>query len=221
MDKEITFILEPDNGKMTAEVSAISRELLTDLSGDLGASKKVNCAKPVEGGNSAQQHQKAIDLFDSQYVWLHQIYHDSVVDGPGRRSVIQLAGCSIRCVGCYVPETHDRKNGTKVSITFVVAEILKEKERMDGVTILGGEPFDQTCALAELVARLKGIGRNITLYTGNTIEALINRKDPCIDYILTHIDLLIDGPFLISETKNVQEYRGSGNQRLISTISPS
>jgi len=216
MSKEITFILEPDKGKLTAEISRISKETFTGLRCDLGAFKKVNCAKPVESENLEQQRQK--EVFDRESIWLYRIYHDSVVDGPGRRSVIQLAGCSIRCVGCYVPETHDRQNGTKVSFGYVISEILKEKDRMDGVTILGGEPFDQTRALAELVARLKGFGLDITVYTGNKIEVLIGRKDPCIDYVLTHIDLLIDGPFLISDTANAQEYKGSGNQRLIGRV---
>jgi len=83
------------------------------------------------------------------------------------------------------------------------------------VTILGGEPFDQSGPVAELVFRLKHHGLHVTIYSGYTIEALIQRKDPNIDFILTHKDLLIDGPFVRQLGNNAGEYRGSRNQRFI------
>ena len=63
--------------------------------------------------------------------------------------------------------------------------------------------------------RLKRYGLHLTTYTGYTVEALIDRKDPNVDYILTHTDLLIDGPFVKQLSTNAGEYRGSRNQRLI------
>lgn len=101
-----------------------------------------------------------------------------------------------------------------VSVSYVVSEILKEKDSCNGVTILGGEPFDQSPVVAELVSRLKHHGLHVTVYSGFTIEQLINKKDRCIDYILTHIDLLIDGPFLTGSRSGAGEYRGSTNQRV-------
>jgi anaerobic ribonucleoside-triphosphate reductase activating protein len=83
------------------------------------------------------------------------------------------------------------------------------------VTILGGEPFDQSRPVAELVFRLKRHGLHVTIYSGYTIEALIQRKDPNIDFILTHKDLLIDGPFVRQLGNNAGEFRGSRNQRFI------
>jgi anaerobic ribonucleoside-triphosphate reductase activating protein len=53
------------------------------------------------------------------------------------------------------------------------------------------------------------------IYSGYTIEALIQRKDPNINYILTHIDLLIDGPFVRQLGEGAGEYRGSQNQKII------
>ncbi|HQU93730.1 MAG TPA: 4Fe-4S cluster-binding domain-containing protein, partial [Pyrinomonadaceae bacterium] len=127
MSKEITFILEPDNGKLTTEVSDISTNVLTDLRDDLGISRSVNCGKPFEGDVLQPIQPTSLISDNSQSIWLYRIYHNSVVDGPGRRSVIQVAGCSIRCPGCHLPETHERNNGRKVSISYVVSEILKEK----------------------------------------------------------------------------------------------
>lgn len=99
MSKEITFILEPDNGKVTTEVSGIPAEMLTQIRSDLGDSQNVNCAKPLQARVSKLPETTYSTSDGSQSIWLYRIYHNSVVDGPGRRSVIQVAGCSIRCPG--------------------------------------------------------------------------------------------------------------------------
>ncbi len=215
MSKEITFILEPDNGKMTAEVSGISPEMLTDLRGVLHTGQNVNCGKPLEEDLAEPLNHMNFVLGDNQSIWLHRIYHNSVVDGPGRRSVVQVAGCSIRCLGCYVPQTHKREKGALVSISSIFSEIVRNRVNHDGVTILGGEPFDQPGPVAEFVSRLKRHELHITIYSGYTLEALIERKDPNVDFILTHTDLLIDGPFLSQLGQDAGEYRGSRNQRMI------
>jgi anaerobic ribonucleoside-triphosphate reductase activating protein len=114
-----------------------------------------------------------------------------------------------------VPQTHTLENGELVSVSSVVATVLARREEHDGVTILGGEPFDQPESVAELVSRLKNHGIHTVVYSGFTIEQLIQRKLPAIDYILTHTDLLIDGPFISEMRDGAGEYRGSRNQQLI------
>jgi len=214
MSKEITFILEPDSGKLTTEVSGISVAVLTGLRDDLGTSQNVNCGKPLQGDALKLPASNDATSDDNQSIWLYRIYHNSVVDGPGRRSVVQVSGCSIRCPGCYVPDTHDRHNGDLVSVSSIAREVLSRSAEHDGVTILGGEPFDQAGPVAELVSRLNRFNQQILVYSGNTLGTLIARHDPCVDYILTHIDVLIDGPFEHSLTSWTGEYRGSSNQRL-------
>lgn len=214
MSKEITFTLEPDNGKLTTEVSGISTDILTDLRFDLGTSQNVNCGKPVEWVTESIEEVDSI-ADNSQSVWLYRIYHDSVVDGPGRRSVIQVAGCSIRCKGCYVPDTHDRQNGSLILVGSIVQEIISRSRAHDGVTILGGEPFDQPNAVAEIVFRLKRLGQDILIYSGYTVENLVKKNNASIDYILTHVDKLIDGPFIYHLSNQAGEFRGSTNQKSI------
>jgi anaerobic ribonucleoside-triphosphate reductase activating protein len=94
-------------------------------------------------------------------------------------------------------------------------EIISYRADHDGVTILGGEPFDQPEPVAELVSRMKDRGIHVTVYSGYTIEQLIGRRAPSVDYILAHIDLLIDGPFIGSMRDGAGEYRGSRNQRIV------
>lgn len=221
MKNELVFVLEPDAGRVTVEISRIPKTVTNSLENDLGNGSSINCGKPThdepaeaKGEASRFLHSERIPE-DNFSIWLYRLYHNSTVDGPGRRSVIQVAGCSIRCPGCYVPQTHERHNGTLVPISSVVAEIIANRSAHDGVTILGGEPFDQPGPVAELVSRLKRLGIHITVYSGNTIETLSGRNDANIQYILTHVDLLIDGPFISGHSKNAGEYSGSGNQRFL------
>jgi len=220
MNNEVVFVLEPDAGRVTVEISQAPGRVVNDLAQDLGRRLGLNCAKPASDRrhlpvlqpSPASENESKTDPFS---IWLYRLYHNSVVDGPGRRSVIQTAGCSIRCRQCFVPQTHDRKNGALVPLSSILKEIISYGADHDGVTILGGEPFDQPEPVAELVSRLKDRGIHITVYSGYTIEQLIERRASSVDYILTHIDLLIDGPFIGSMRDGAGEYRGSRNQRIV------
>ena len=221
MSKELVFVLEPDLGRITVEISQASKQAVDGLAADLGTRVNLNCAKPAENSRRTlpvlprQRTSSKQTESDEFSIWLYRLYHHSTVDGPGRRSVVQVSGCSIRCVGCHVPQTHEREDGTLTSIHLIVDEIIDNRDVHDGVTILGGEPFDQPGPVAELISRLKGLSLDITIYSGYTLEELIGRKDPNIDFILTHTDLLIDGPFLARLGQDAGEYRGSRNQKLI------
>lgn len=224
MSKEVVFVLEPDTGRVTVEFSQVSTRTVDELVDDLGTRVNLNCAKPVEKERYLPVLQTGLPTMpentdsDAFSIWLYRIYHNSVADGPGRRSVIQTSGCSIRCEGCFVPQTHLQENGKLVSISSIVSEVLANRYNHDGVTILGGEPFDQPESVAELVSRLKRQGIPVTVYSGYTIEQLVRKRLPSIDYILTHLDLLIDGPFFGGMQDAAGEYRGSQNQRLIGNV---
>jgi anaerobic ribonucleoside-triphosphate reductase activating protein len=221
---EIVFVIEPDSGRVTVESSQAAEEIAREIRQDLGQADNVNCARPAESfrqrskdcvktpGN--QEHESPLNISPDS-IHLFRLYHNSTVDGPGRRSVVQVAGCSIRCPGCYVPETHEREGGKLTPVDSIVAEIDKKSGEHDGVTIIGGEPFDQAEALASLVIKLKARNYHLTVYSGYTFEQLTARKDESVDLILSNIDLLIDGAFDRNLAKNAGEYRGSSNQRLI------
>lgn len=216
-EAEIVFILEPDAGRVTVETSRASANLAKEIERDLGQGSVVNCARPIfrNGKSAAGISGEAMPDADNQHLYLFRLYHDSIVDGFGRRSVVQVAGCSIRCIGCYVPETHGRENGRLTSIEEIVAAIDAQRERHDGVTILGGEPFDQATSLEILVEKLKAKNYHVAVYTGYTLENLLARDEECVNRILAKIDLLIDGAFDRNLTRGAGEYRGSSNQRLI------
>lgn len=215
---EIVFILEPDAGRVTVESSQADVGINKTIQKDLGTASVLNCARPqpedqkpyadtisAESQNGSQR--------DS--IYLYRIYHRSTVDGPGRRSVVQVAGCSIRCAGCYVPETHERASGALTSIERIVSEIDKRSGEHDGVTILGGEPFDQPESLRILVEKLKAKGYHLVIYSGYTLESLLARESKSVNRVLAATDLLVDGGFVRELASGAGEYRGSRNQRLI------
>lgn len=220
MKREIVFILEPDAGRVTVESSQAAVSVVKEMTLDLGQGSNVNCARPQVSSeksekDSTRQFSGEESESSSDWIYLYRIYHHSTVDGPGRRSVVQVAGCSIRCPNCYIPETHQRANGRLTSIDEIISEIDKRSGEHDGVTILGGEPFDQTESLESLVARLKAKSYHLTVYSGYTLEDLLARNDSNVNSILSNTDLLIDGAFKRELVRSAGEYRGSSNQRLI------
>lgn len=140
------------------------------------------------------------------------IIDDSVVDGPGVRYTIFTQGCAHNCPGCHNPETHDYAGGTGVKIDDLMADIVRSKY-IKGVTLSGGEPFDQPEALAELVARLKNKGYNVLLFSGYTFEEIV--RDAVKLQALGYADTLIDGRFDMRKRTQTLRFRGSSNQRVI------
>ncbi|HNY12877.1 MAG TPA: 4Fe-4S single cluster domain-containing protein [Candidatus Wallbacteria bacterium] len=128
-----------------------------------------------------------------------------------RRLGIWFQGCSIHCEGCINKDTwpFDEKHKILLSDLRDRLNIFKSK-RVDGVTITGGEPFDQPAALIKLVKYLRGItDGDIFVYSGYRYEYL-SRKFPAI---LSKIDVLVSEPFAENETDRLI-WRGSDNQKI-------
>src|SRR5262245_58670197 len=210
MSDAITAIIDPITGDLVLEGISPHDPILVDL---LDEGEPVNC------GRATARQQVALRRSEQGPVRVAAIWHGSVTEGPGRRSVVQLQGCSIRCPGCYVPHTHDAWGGTPMHVADVVETLLDPASGpRDGVTILGGEPFDQHLPLLCLVQALSLAGVHVTVYSGYSIEQL-HAWDYARRLILPHIDLLIEGPFVKALATGAGEWRGSTNQRIISNPS--
>ncbi|MDW7728555.1 MAG: 4Fe-4S single cluster domain-containing protein [Bacillota bacterium] len=144
------------------------------------------------------------------------IQYDSIVDGPGIRLALFVQGCSHRCPGCHNPETHDPRGGKPVEIVQLI-EIIDNCNNIDGVTISGGEPFEQAEPVAALADAVTEKGLDLVVYSGYYFENLLNKSliDQNIYSILAKGRLLIDGPFLENESDLTLPFRGSRNQRII------
>ncbi|WP_214847954.1 anaerobic ribonucleoside-triphosphate reductase activating protein [Exiguobacterium sp. s193] len=144
-------------------------------------------------------------------VRLLSIVADSVVDGPGLRTVIFFAGCPHRCRGCHNPSSWSPEAGTHYSTRDVIKWVKEIGSKR--ITLSGGEPFAQREALEQLVLVLRP-DHEIYLYTGYRIEHLINDERAC--RILQKVDCLIDGPYMEQLHDTSLAIRGSTNQRILS-----
>ncbi len=144
---------------------------------------------------------------------LSGIVSDSIVDGPGIRTTVFSQGCPHHCPGCHNPETWEFGAGTPMEEGTVV-DIVRSNPLCRGVTFSGGEPFAQAEAFAKLAAMLKEAGYEVASYSGYTFEQLLNGT-PGQRQLLAHIDILIDGPFLLAERSLELNFRGSRNQRIL------
>jgi anaerobic ribonucleoside-triphosphate reductase activating protein len=139
---------------------------------------------------------------------------DSIVDGPGIRFTVFAQGCSFGCPGCQNPQTHAFGAGADRSVGELVAEI-RRNPLVRGVTFSGGDPFFQAEGFAALAAALESLGYELASYTGFTWEALASRGTPAQRELLSHLDVLVDGPFMIERRDLELRFRGSSNQRII------
>ncbi len=134
------------------------------------------------------------------------------VEGPGIRACIQVQGCPIRCDGCAVPQTWPDESGRLVDTATLAGEILSDPY-VEGVTFLGGEPFAQSSALADIGRRVQSYGMSVVAFTGYTLEDLRSAKRDDYDELLAVTDLLIDGPFQKDSVEFSRPWVGSSNQR--------
>lgn len=143
---------------------------------------------------------------------LNRICYPVTTLGYGERIGVWVQGCSRNCLGCMSPEMQPY-TGSQCNIDSVLNHLPRDISP-DGLTISGGEPFDQPKAIRALVAWfLANYGDDVLIYTGYYIEELHALHDADVDWILSHIAALVDGPY-IQELNDGIGAKGSTNQRL-------
>lgn len=140
------------------------------------------------------------------------IEEESIVDGPGIRLVVFTQGCKHNCVGCHNPSTHSFNGGSLIEVDNIV-KMVKENPLLDGITLSGGEPFEQALECSILARKVKSLGLSVVTYTGYTFEQMLKNKK--FRELLLQTDILIDGKFDISKKSMMLQFRGSTNQRII------
>ena len=94
-----------------------------------------------------------------------------------------------------------------------IIEMMKSNPLLKGLTLSGGEPFEQVEECSLLAKGAKSIGLDVLAYSGYTIEELL--KENSYKKLLCEIDILIDGPFIKEEKTELLKFRGSKNQRIL------
>lgn len=146
------------------------------------------------------------------------IVKDSIVDGPGIRLVVFTQGCVHNCPGCHNPNTHDLAGGYNIEIEDIVS-MLKDNPIYDGVTLSGGDPFEQPIECTKLIWRIKDLNPKYTIwtYTGYTYEQIKSAENYLWDLLFQNSDVVVDGPFIESLKSYDLKFKGSSNQRIIDT----
>lgn len=158
---------------------------------------------------------------------IHKVIYRTTAEGFGLRSCVWMQGCSRHCKGCMAKETWSPDEGTRMDTEEILKSIFEQIEpdctiqdgnlsdRIEGVTFLGGEPFEQSEALAEMIQKIKEKGLSVIVFTGFTIEQLQARQEEVVSRCLENIDLLIDGAYIEDKREFVRPWVGSSNQRFL------
>lgn len=131
--------------------------------------------------------------------------------GPGKRYALWVQGCSIHCEGCLAADSQPEDAGTDFLVDDLVEEILAVRG-IEGLTVSGGEPFEQAEGVLTLVRELRrqrDLG--LIIYSGYRF-ARLRQKGGAVAELLSECDVLVDGPYL-ERLNDGMALRGSSNQR--------
>jgi anaerobic ribonucleoside-triphosphate reductase activating protein len=148
---------------------------------------------------------------------INKAHFPVTVLGPGRRIGIWMQGCSLGCKGCISRDTWDQDPGRELPVESLLAWCAEvARGGLEGVTISGGEPFDQPQALKALLSGLaawrdrEGIAIDLLCYSGYPMRALRQRHED----ILSLLDAVIPEPYVEARPTSLS-WRGSANQPLL------
>lgn len=145
---------------------------------------------------------------------IFKILNKTTAEGPGKRFCLWVQGCSRHCRGCHAKSTWSH-NINKLMDVDEVFNLIKSQTDIEGVTFLGGEPFEQAQALSLLAQKVKETGLSVMTFSGNSYDDLKNSKDIFVQKLLKYTDLLVDGEFREDCFDLSRPWVGSKNQRYI------
>ncbi len=159
---------------------------------------------------------QALQIYEGQY-HIAKVEPRSFVDGEGVRCSIYLSGCPFKCPGCYNLHAQKFTYG-ELCTDGAIEDILSycEADYIEGLSILGGEPFCNMALATEIISRFRARfarTKSIWVWSGFMFEYLTN--DQRRYSMLQEIDVLVDGPFVDRLYRPNIPFRGSLNQRVI------
>jgi anaerobic ribonucleoside-triphosphate reductase activating protein len=129
-----------------------------------------------------------------------------------------VSGCNFACPGCYNLAAQNFRYGkpyTQELEDQIISDL--SQSYVQGLTLLGGEPFLNTQVCLKLCHRIRdefGHTKDIWSWTGYKWDELMQETDDKLE-LLSLLDILVDGRFLEAEKDLTLQFRGSGNQRII------
>lgn len=140
--------------------------------------------------------------------------HD-VANGKGIRTTLFVSGCIFDCEDCFNKDLQDFNYGfefTKETLNKIIKN--SKQSHIDGLSILGGEPFNFINTLIPIVKMFKNqTGKNVWIWSGFTYDQILKLNNG--KKLLKYVDVLVDGRFEKDKKDLSLKYRGSVNQRVI------
>ena len=135
-------------------------------------------------------------------------------EGPGVRFAIWFQGCPLRCPECCNPEMLPLDGGTEVQPRELIDQIAwaQDEHSIEGITLLGGEPFVHAATAAEVAEQVRKRGLSVMVFTGYELTTLRSASDVAVQRLLGQTDLLIDGPYDRNRPDTSRRWVGSTNQ---------
>jgi anaerobic ribonucleoside-triphosphate reductase activating protein len=148
----------------------------------------------------------------------HSIFYDDMKNGEGLRVTLFVSGCSHNCKGCHNPVTHDPNSG-ELFDENALNRIRKhlDHEYIDGITLSGGDPLyyynrEDINNLIDIIKK-EFPTKTIWLYTGYSFEEIM--QDSELKEIVSKVDVVVDGKFIIDKLDANYPWAGSTNQSVI------
>ncbi len=158
----------------------------------------------------------SFEAADELTMQIAQVVPCTEAEGPGKRFAVWFQGCPLRCPGCCNPEFLPFKGGETKSLREMAAwmERTRDEAGIEGITLLGGEPFAHASAGAALAREARSRGLSVMVFSGYTIEQLRELPEPAIGELLALTDILVDGPYVREQPDAQRRWIGSTNQRI-------
>lgn len=145
-----------------------------------------------------------------------QLVTATCAEGPGRRWAIWFQGCPLRCAGCCNPEMLSFSGGEALELAALQEsmQLARDQSAVEGITLLGGEPFAHATDALSLATAARGLGLSVMIFSGFTLEQLRARQSSVVDRLLGVTDILVDGPYDRTQPDSTRRWIGSTNQRI-------
>ncbi|OME55575.1 anaerobic ribonucleoside-triphosphate reductase activating protein [Paenibacillus odorifer] len=141
-----------------------------------------------------------------------------VINGQGIRHSLYTSGCTHKCRGCFNASIWNFGYGELFTDEFeerIIDDLKIDYVKVQGLSILGGEPLQNVEGLLPLLKRIKKEckSKDIWIWSGYTFEEII--KNEKMNELISYCDVLIDGRFELERRDLTLKWRGSSNQRIL------
>ncbi len=165
-------------------------------------------------GNSRTEPDRMTTPAEPLTAQIAQVVPCTEAEGPGKRFAVWFQGCPLRCPGCCNPEFIPFAGGKSQTITNLSDQLTcaRGESGVEGITLLGGEPFAHAAQAAALAGAARRLGLSVMVFSGYTLDHLRTRPDAAD--LLAATDILVDGPYLRDQPDTERRWIGSRNQNI-------